>query len=374
VTTSQLSRRAWLCLTGGGLVSALAGCGDNWLGLDIPLDASYDDVLDQLHTTAPEFSIGLSNHGPMVMETLVALGREDRVAAWARRYVHELEPMTPGAAIVSSDRPGAIGDHARYADWIATYSEDATRLAPRELLAREWPVLCPAWASTHGLLRVAHAMRALDRSDTPSRRRELAQGLGYWAGRYDRLPGEPGARAVADNDVVSALAAVPLVPTARRSDARLIVDRLSPLANEPAFIDAIEAVDLDAVPIEQAVHDLVAAAARLYVADGRNEISLLHAVTGTAALSLLLPYLDPPAQRLGLGYAFQTVAGIHATHSARTGVPTTVPAPGIRASALADRARECTDEHQLKLGEACMREYAIEPREELLAAAALVLG
>jgi len=370
------TRRGFLRLSGGVALSAtFGGCGDNWFDIGIRLGDDYDAVLDHLHVTDPEFGIGLSNHGPMVMEALVALGREDRVAAWARRYARGLELLPPGAPLSEAERVTALGDPSRHADWIATYVDDVATRSPAELIAREWATLSPGWAASHGVLRTAHAARALERADTPSRRRELAHGLGYWAARQDvRLPGEPGARAVAGLDVVTALSMVPLVPDARRVDAKLIVDRLAPLFDDAAFIAAIEAVDLDALPVEQALRDLVAAAARLYVADGRNEISLLHGVTGTAALTLLLPWLDAPARRLGLGYAFQTVAGLHATHSKRGGVPASVAAPGVDAATLAARAAERDEEHEIKLSEAALREYALEPRPELLAAAALVQG
>ena len=162
------------------------------------------------------------------------------------------------------------------------------------------------------------------------------------------------------------------MPTSRRSSAKLIVDKLAPLAGESDFIAAVEAVDLDAMPIADAVHALVAASARIYVRDGRNNIGLIHNVTGTAALALLLPYLDAAAQRAGLAYAFQSIAAIHATHSIAPGVPTSVPAPALSAEALADRARDRSEEHEIKLTEAALRVHAQEPLPELLAAAALV--
>ena len=43
-------------------------------------------------------------------------------------------------------------------------------------------------AATHGILRTAHAARALSRRDTPERRGELARGLAYWAVAYEELP------------------------------------------------------------------------------------------------------------------------------------------------------------------------------------------
>jgi hypothetical protein len=359
VTIRDLSRRDWLRMSGGALAAiTVGGCGDNWLDIGITGDASYDDVLDDLHTTSPEYGGGLSNHGPMAMDALVALGREDRVASWARHYARILELLPDGSQ----------------ADRIASYEADLEALSPGEVLARDWSSLAVGWAASHGILRTAHALRALETSDTPSRRRELAHGLGYWAARNDRVPGVPGARAEDGLDVIRALDRIPLVPSSQRQNGGLIVERLAVLANDAEFVAAIEAVDLGALPVEQAVHELVAAAARIYVAQGDNDITLLHGVTGTAALSLVLPYLDADAQRLGLGYAFSTVAAFHAIASPSAKVPERVGAPGVTAQTLRSRAGDATDEHVIKLTEACLREHSAEPRSELLAAAALVQG
>jgi hypothetical protein len=359
VRSRGTTRRDWLRASGGALAAFwLGGCADSGLDIGVPAHASYDEVLDHLHRTGPEFAGGLSNHGPMVIEALVALGREERVPSWTRCYARELELLHGGAQ----------------ADQIATYEADLETHSPGEIVARDWGSLVAGWSACHGVLRTAHALRALEREDTPSRRRELAHGLGYWAARNDRLPGEPGAQAEDGLDVVAALARVPLVPESRRASRGLIVERLAVLEGDPAFIAAVEAVDLTALPIEQAVHDLVAAAARLYVQDGTNDVSLLHAVTGTAALPLVMPYLDADAKRAGLGYAFQTVAALHAITSHSAGVPERVPSSGVTAATLRSRGGGATDEHVIKLTEACLREYAVESRSELLAAAALVQG
>ena len=49
-------------------------------------------------------------------------------------------------------------------------------------------------------------------------------------------------------------------------------------------------------------------------------------------------------------------------------------APGVDAATLAARAAVRDEEHEIKLSEAALREYALEPRPELLGAAALVQG
>ncbi|MGH3771525.1 MAG: hypothetical protein ACRDRW_09040 [Pseudonocardiaceae bacterium] len=57
-----------------------------------------------------------------------------------------------------------------------------------DVLARWWPRLLPGMsgALTHGMIRTAHAVRAiaLASDDDRLQRDKLAHGLGYWAARY----------------------------------------------------------------------------------------------------------------------------------------------------------------------------------------------
>ncbi|MBA2543399.1 MAG: hypothetical protein H0V17_27405, partial [Deltaproteobacteria bacterium] len=193
-------------------------------------------------------------------------------------------------------------------------------------------------------------------------------GLGYAAADYRELPGVPGANARAGKGVVAALAEVPLVPADERTGG-LILEQFAVLEGRAEFIAAVEAVDLDALPIDLAIGELAAAAARLFVAHGASNIAMLHAITGTSVLRLLVPYLDVDGQRAALGYAFQAAAAAHAVTSSAPGIPETVTAGRHTVDQLVGLASRSDDEHRIKLTEACLREHAIAPRPELLAAA-----
>jgi hypothetical protein len=70
---------------------------------------------------------------------------------------------------------------ARKGDWIAFFE--------RRLGGQPWPGVVVEWvpllspgiiaAAFHGVIRTAHAVRSLETVETPARRRELAEGLGY---------------------------------------------------------------------------------------------------------------------------------------------------------------------------------------------------
>src|SRR6202034_2259238 len=89
----------------------------------------------------------------------------------------------------------------RVADWTALFG--------REIGEEPWRQVLNTWlarllagvvaGATHGVIRGGHSVRALlADGDDPSHLAELAQGLAYWAARWQTLPGgHAGAAAAA---------------------------------------------------------------------------------------------------------------------------------------------------------------------------------
>ena len=130
----------------------------------------------------------------MGAEAMVAMGRADDVVPWVEEYLPQLRPAPASVRHVSrEDWREALGDIRRVADWVAFFDRELAEAPWQRVLACWVPLLAPAImaAATHGLLRTAHAARSLAESETPHRLHELAQGLGYWAARYQELPGSP---------------------------------------------------------------------------------------------------------------------------------------------------------------------------------------
>jgi hypothetical protein len=332
---------------------------------------SLDDALERLAGTGPEYAGGLANHGPMAAEALVALGRADAVASWVDRYRRQLRP--PGeatGALRPEEWAESLGRIDRMGDWTALF-ERALREEPWAAVLGTWmPRLAPGLvaAATHGLIRTGHAARALGQRDTPRRRQELAQGLAYWAARYQRLPERPGAPA-RGRLPSSAVGSLPLLPSAARPRRGLISDSLAALEGHPSFAAAIDAVDVSG-DAGRFLSDLTATFARVYLAQvpgsGRL-ITFVHAVTGPSAVRLLLPHLGADAQRALLRYAWQAAAGMYVAMG-QPGLP--VAADGaVSSEGLVEGAVATGDEHAFKFTEACLREHALDPRPEYLAAA-----
>ena len=64
-----------------------------------------DEAYERLLRTGPELVGGLTNHGPMVVECLVHLGRADRVHRGVRPRPRRSQLSTPRASGKSGRRP-----------------------------------------------------------------------------------------------------------------------------------------------------------------------------------------------------------------------------------------------------------------------------
>ena len=143
-----------------------------------------DEALQRLHQTGPEFEGWLSNHGPMVVETLVRRGHGARVHRWLDGYLTRLDEPPRGLTPVTADTwRDALGDPKRIGDWREFFLREVTEQAWPAVLATWWPRLLPGLAAsaTHGVIRTGHAVQALRAGATPPRIAELGHALAYWA-------------------------------------------------------------------------------------------------------------------------------------------------------------------------------------------------
>lgn len=333
--------------------------------------APLDQALVELHRTDPEFSGGLSNHGPMACEALESLGATERIEPFFRRYRSRLQPMPATGGL--GDWTAARGQPEARAELIASMETQLRRAGPDALLQTVLPELLPGMVggAFHGLLRTAHAYRGWTRSSSEPRARELAHGLGYWAARYQRLPGTPGAVPVSGRDALATLQHTPIVARdARRSG--LIFERFAVLERDSGFASAVQSYDPAAQAPDIALDALLVAAARLFVTTRSRGAGFvyLHGVTGSAALRLLLPALSEDNQRVAVGFLVQAMAAVHATHSgAESSAADPAAATEADPAALAARAAQSDDDHTIKLVEAALREYRNTGAPDLLAAA-----
>jgi hypothetical protein len=333
-----------------------------------------DEALAILHRFGEEYGGGLSNHGPMAAEALVALGQAPAVIPWVEKYLGRLEAPAPSTRRIDSENfREALGSAERMGDWRLFFQNELAEASFSDLLKRWLPRLLPGFggAAFHGAIRVSHAVRALSRGETAERRRELSRGLGYWAACYETLPGQPSSRP-GDLSPRSALDRVPNL--SKGPTQGLISDELRRLASVPSFADVVDLLDSSRSD-EKLLDDIVSAFARVYLQNAeRSAIVFAHSVTGPAALRPLLPYLDPKDRASGVRYAWQAASALYAVYGKAFDDSWEPEGADFVPEELASRASENGDEHAIKLTEVCLREWRRSGDFALLAAAADVLN
>ncbi len=337
---------------------------------------SAGSALDQALDLLAAASQGSSTHAPMVAEALAALGRADAAVAWVERNKRENERPYPAASrpLKREDWRAALGDQSRRGEWVVFFQREIAETGWQSVL-REWAAhLAPgmAAAAAHGLIRTAHAVRSLEAGVSAQRQRELAEGLGYWASWYQKLPAAP-ARERGVLKPAEALKQInPMPPDqVRRGN---IVAAVSSLEDFPSFAPAINWVDASG----DAAHflsDLTETFVHAYLANAHNfssTLRLVHAVTGSSAVRLLLPYAGAATKVELMRYGWQLGAALYAV-SGRTPRAALPASPPSGRDELIERAMKNDGAHPIKFTEACLREYALNPQPVYLHAARHVI-
>lgn len=326
-------------------------------------DGLLDEAYERLHRSGPELLNGLTNHAPMVVECLDALGQSARVHRWLDGYVGELDDVPRGRPI--EDWREALGDNGRIGDWLEHFRRDERSW--QELLATWWPRLAPgmAAAATHGVIRTGHAVRALRHGDTPPRQEELRHALAYWAALWSPVPAlvPTGHRAPRD--------ALPAVPTLPDEHGRAM-QRIARLADLDGWTASVTALAPVRSP-EHLLSEVVDAALRTYAGRAhRNPVMLVHSVTAPAAVALALPSLPAELHTRSVELAWTTSAAVVGAYAASGARPPHTPA-ATREDAVEQAVRH-GDAHAIKLTEAAVRAADRRAGGHAAAAAVALIG
>jgi hypothetical protein len=336
--------------------------------------SALDEALEILEPYGPEYRGGLTNHGPMAVEALCALGRTDAVIPWVDKYRRGLEPRPlPRERIAPPAWRDLLGRESRVADWMAFFENEMQDRPWRQVLTTWVPRLARGLiaAATHGPIRVGHAARGLAHADTAQRRRELAEGLGYWAATFDVLPGhapgQPTRTGAFPSKMISTLNVLPLE---QRGNFALISQALAQLDTFKPFANILDLVDTSGDG-GAFLSDLTATFARVYLANARSVLSTIvfvHSVTGPSSLRPMLPYLSASDAAVALGYAWQAAAALFTVYGLTAAPQDSFTSPSYDREDLVARAIESGDEHAIKFTEVCLREYELNPQPEYLVA------
>ncbi|GAA3997009.1 questin oxidase family protein [Streptomyces plumbiresistens] len=318
-----------------------------------------EEALERLHASGPERLGRLTNHAPMVVEALAAHGQAGAVHRWLDLYRGKLEAFPDRVAPVADDNwPSALGDPRRAADWIDHFTRALAEHPWKDVLAVWWPRLLPGiyGGSTHPVIRVGHAVRALEAEENAPRRTELAHGLGYWAARHHPALGItplPGARSAARS-----LDAVPAIDSAEGG----FPARLAAVRRLPGWADDV--TDPDTARARLA--ELVRAATHRYATHGHGEETMLvHAATAPNAVLRTLGSLPREMWVASLRAAWTASAAVTAMYAPAEPVAYAPPAR-LTAEEVLERALAHGDEHVIKL-----TDTALDVDDERAFAAAL---
>ena len=304
-------------------------------------------------------------HGPMGAEALSTLGYDDLVADWVEAYKSRHEPLDPFPTLESIDPRdeaswrGALGQVFRANDFTAMFAGELDNEPWQDVLRRWLARLFEGSAGglRHGIIRSAHAVRAMPDEGVPSELalRELARALGLWAAVYTPLPGHPELKGSLDLD--SAIASLP-----RPTDAWAPIEAgtFSRMGELDRFSVAVEALGRPQAG-DAAFSDLSAAFCRLLLEfPDLDPIPLVHMVTPIGAARSLLPYLSGLTLEAVYTHLWQVSAAI---------VCGFTPAPlrknrevrevdeTISPDELIARVIEHRDPHVLKFSEVCLSEH-----------------
>jgi hypothetical protein len=329
---------------------------------------TLDEAYERLHRTGPEFDGWLSNHGPMAVEAMVRGEHTATVHGWVDRYSRRLDELPEPKEPINGEWRQALGDEQRIGDWIEHFTHELDDNAWQDVLATWWPRLLPGIVAgaTHGVIRVGHAVRVL-LADEPTAPRiaELGHGLGYWAARWQLVPGVVAP--AGDQPAGEALAGVPLLPEQTGG----IRDRAARLADLDGWSESLAALTAPSDPedTQRVLADLVDSTVLRYRTHGHGSgVMLVHSATAPNAVLRTLPALPTAlwADSLAAAWAASaTVTSIYGPSAAATDLPA---APKDAADALAI-AVEHGDEHAIKFADTAVDTFARTGDPDALSAA-----
>ncbi len=244
------------------------------------MDTSLDDALVLIAALSPEYADELSDHAPMVVEALDRLGRSSLIETYLAKTLPKRRPKGQEAnPALASFEPLAREAH-----------HDIARVGWSKALAAWMPRLAPglAGAAFHGTLRVAHAVRASAREDTPARRVELSRALAYAITRGQELP--RASEAARGATLMQVLEEIEPSPQAMQQRSGLISSALAERASAHRTM-ASSVARLRLPEPAAAADELCAAALSMFLhADylPTATFTLLHAVTGMEAVRTLV--------------------------------------------------------------------------------------
>lgn len=319
---------------------------------------------NQRHEMVHGFATRL-NHVPMVLIALYRLGAsvEQLDAYWnqLRRPRHDVRPRQRRDVITAKHWTAGLGDRRLLHAYVKYFGGQIEAHGSGPTLAAHVPHLLRGSlaAALHCVIKLGYAVDIRDNA-------EIALALAYFATQFAALP----AAAQGDGAPVSFPAFIASLDkdpalTGQRNAARSIFVRAQQVARHPHFAKARRPLRLDA---KQPLHEIAATVRQAFAK--YHHFTLLHALTSTQALRLVLPHLPERTQPItdfahALGAAYVTAVYMSA-HDLTRPLPKDAPA----VSALRAGGAAAGNEHTIKVTYSCLSEHAAYGHADYLRLAA----
>jgi hypothetical protein len=317
---------------------------------------TLDEAYERFRPTGPEWGEDvLTNHGPMAAEVLVRRGRGEVLDRWVDRYARRLEQM-PAPTGPITDWREALG--GRIGDWSVFFEAELREQPWQQVLATWWPRLLPGIVAgaTHGVIRTAHAVRALTAGSVApdgAALAELAHGLAFWAARYRAVPKATDPASTLDPG--AALDAAVRIPDRTGP----VAARFGQLAEHPDWPGSLAALRAPRDPddAQRLLAGLVDAATVRYLDYGHaSPILLVHTATAPNAVLHSLPQLPRELWIPSLAAVWSASAAITAAYAPAAGTPPPMSTVDDADAAL-DQAVDHGDEHVIKFTDTALEVY-----------------
>lgn len=311
-------------------------------------------LITEVGQRSGEFPVLLANHLPMVLEAMGRLGASpERLDAYAEHYnrVHAVPEMPARVAPLSSETwRSAIGDRSREADLRGFFATEVAKFGGAETIRLYMPELAQgvAASATHGLMRLAYAVRRRDEA-------EIGIALGYWAATYLAFPVRSGTSKAGPVELVLEMQGNPAFLDITVSST-LLWKWIEHTGTLPQFQQLLGRM----APEETSLETLRQASLALYA--GTMTFEALHAVTGCHWLRLVWPFIDAPEALAS--YWWENVLSLYA----RIGLPALPDAGALEAmrhlslpsdEEIAAAAVASDDEHDHSLVFSAFEEFAV---------------
>jgi len=168
-----------------------------------------------------------------------------------------------------------------------------------------------------------------------------------------------------------AISSIEIIPRDRRAKFRFLSEALAQLEDFPPFAGTAAMVETGGDP-SHFVSDLTGTFAAVYLAsavDVMTTIAFIHCITAPAALRPMIPYLSHDSAHAAMRHAWQAAAALYVTFGRASYPERMLDEAAENRDEMIDRALANGDEHAIKLTEACLGEYALDPNPMYLAAA-----